>query len=310
MRKLSLFTSAVFVLLAMAGCLKDKRFDNNEMGIVTTDIPGVALTQSASSPIVVGITGQAAPIVVDGPLITLETSYAPTADVTVTLAYDPTLVTAAGLTPLPAGTFSTSTLTPVIAAGSKGITNLKITVSGTNVLDPNLRYGIGFKITAVSAGYQIAANLKTVVFGFAIKNKYDGKYSLTFSNYHPSANPGYTGDVVEVEMHTTGPNSVKIYMPQPGFKGFYNPAILGGGLSAFADQEPEYTINPTTNVVTVQNTAAAAVTFYAMAAGFSSRYDPATKKIYAKFGYNNPGGVFDPAITREWTQEFTYLGPR
>lgn len=310
MRKLSLFTSAVFVLLAMAGCLKDKRFDNNEMGIKTTDIKGVAFPQSASSPVVVGITGQAAPIVVDGPLITLETSYAATEDVSITLAYDPTIVTAAGLTPIPAGTFSTSTLTPVIATGSKSVSNLKLTVNNTNTLDPNLLYGVGYKITAVGAGYQIAANMKTVIIGFAIKNKYDGKYSLTFSNYHPSSNPGYTGDVVEVEMHTTGPNSVKIFMPQAGFDGYYCPAILGGGLSAFGGQEPEYTINPTTNVVTVQNAALGAATFYTMAAGFNSRYDPVTKKIYAKWGYNNPGGVFDPATTREWTQEFTYLGPR
>jgi hypothetical protein len=48
-----------------------------------------------------------------------------------------------------------------------------------------------------------------------------------------------------------------------------------------------------------------------MAAGYNSHYDPATKKIYAKWGYNySPGPVFNPATTREWTDVFTYLGPR
>ena len=313
MRKTFLITPlAALLIILMTGCLKDKRYDNQEMGITITDTKAVAFPQSSSSPVVVGITGQAAGIIVDGPLVTTETSSPASADVHVTLVYDQSLVTAAGLTPLPAGTFSLNTLNVVIPSGGKSFQDLKLTVTNTNVLDPNLFYGVGFKITSVDQGYQIAANQSTVVFGFAIKNKYDGKYSLTFSNYHPSSNPGYTGAVVEVEMHTTGPNSVKIFMPQPGFEGYYNPAILGGGLSAFGAQEPEYTIDPVTNKVTVQNVALGATTFYSMALGFDSHYDPITKEIFAKWGYGS-GGPYPPfssSTSREWTQKFTYIGPR
>jgi hypothetical protein len=101
---------------------------------------------------------------------------------------------------------------------------------------------------------------------------------------------------------------VKLYWPDAG--GYANPAILSGGFSYFGSQEPEYTINPTTNAVTVQNAFVGATTFYTMAQGFNSRFDPATKAMFAKWGYSyTTPGVFD-ASCREWTQEFTYLRPR
>ena len=97
----------------------------------------------------------------------------------------------------------------------------------------------------------------------------------------------------------------------PDFEGYYHPWTSGGSFTAFGLQEPEYTIDPATNKVTVQNAASGAVTFYTMAPGYDSHYDPATKTIYAKFGYNYaPGPVFNPAANREWTDTLIYVGPR
>jgi hypothetical protein len=135
---------------------------------------------------------------------------------------------------------------------------------------------------------------------FNIKNQYDGRYELTFTNVHPSFNPTGLGATVEVEMWTTGPNSVKVYWPDNA--GFYNPAILNGSLNAFSAQEPEYTIDPATNAVTVANAAAGGTVVYSMFPGYNSYYDPATREIFTKWGYSN--------FTRTWTQQFTYLGPR
>ena len=176
-------------------------------------------------------------------------------------------------------------------------------------MDLSKQYAIGFTITDAGTGAVINTALSKVLYSIGLKNSYDGRYNLTWTNYHPSSNPGYTGGTTIIELHTTGANSCKMFWPDAG--AYCAPAVLGGGFTYFGAQEPEYTVNPTTNAVTVQNAYAGAVTFYTMAAGFNSRYDPATKTFYAKWGYNyNAGGVFNPATTREWTQTFTYIGPR
>lgn len=175
-------------------------------------------------------------------------------------------------------------------------------------MDLSKQYALGFTISDVGAGAVINTGLKSVLYSIGLKNQYDGKYNLTWSNYHPTSNPNYDGGTTVIEMHTTGANTCKMFWPDAG--AYCAPAILGGNLQYFGAQEPEYTVTGT-NAVTVQNAYAGAVTFYTMAAGYNSHYDPATKTFYAKWGYNyNPGGVFNPATTREWTQQFTYTGPR
>ncbi|HEX7845208.1 MAG TPA: DUF1735 domain-containing protein [Chitinophagaceae bacterium] len=177
--------------------------------------------------------------------------------------------------------------------------------------DPSSTYALGFTIASVSdASYSISGNFYTKIVSMGAKNQYDGEYTVQFTNYHPSSNPGYIGTTTTVYMVTTSGNTVKIYMP--AFAGFYCPAVLGGALTAFSAQEPAYTINATTNAVTVQNAYSGATTFYSMAPGFNSRYVPATKEIFAKWGYGSGGPYppFDAGTTREWTQHFTYVGPR
>src|SRR6186713_3263108 len=152
MRK-ALIGIQILLVLVLSGCLKDERYEDQDMGITITDIPAVAFPQTSKSPLKVGITGQAAALAVDGPLVTLETSGSAAADVKITLAYDQSLVTAAaGLTPMPPGTFSLNTLNVVIPAGSKSYQDLKLTVTNSDVLDPNKQYGVGIKISAVDQG--------------------------------------------------------------------------------------------------------------------------------------------------------------
>lgn len=166
---------------------------------------------------------------------------------------------------------------------------------------------IGISISEVTGG-EVSRIAGTLVVPILVKNAYDGIYSISWTNFHPLNNPGYTGTTSEVELHTTGPNSCKMYWPLASI--YCLPAVLNGGLASFQFQEPEYTINSTTNAVTVQNVADGATTFYTMNSSFNSRYDPANKTFYTKFGYSYvTPGVFD-ANCREWTQTFNYLGPR
>ena len=187
-------------------------------------------------------------------------------------------------------------------------THLKILLDPSTLITLTNRVGLGFQI-AEAGNAQISDSKNQLGVEVSAKNGWDGVYNLTWTNYHPTRNTGYTGGVTEVEMRTTGANKVKIFWP---FANAYAcPSVLDGGLLYFGLQEPEYTINTSTNAVTVQNAAPGAVTFYAMATGFNSRYDPATKTFYVKWGYNyGAGGAFDPANTREWTQTFVYLRPR
>ncbi len=195
-----------------------------------------------------------------------------------------------------------------IAKGSLNSQALQIKVNPGS-FNPSAAYVIGFKITSTNnPNYLINANYHTMYVILGAKNAYDGVYDCEFSNYHPSGNPSYSGTTVEVHMITTGSNKVKIFWPDAG--GYFCPILFGGALNYFGSQEPEYTINAATNVVTVQNSFAGAATFYTMNPGFNSRYEPAAKTIFAKFGYSYVAGNFALGASREWTQKLTYTGPR
>lgn len=187
------------------------------------------------------------------------------------------------------------------------VKEIKITIPDATLLDPSTTYALGFTITSVDDN-GVISDSKSVVITIAAKNFFDGKYHDVFTNYHPSLNPGYTGDATDVELWTTGPNTCKIYWPDAG--AFAEPSILGGGFSYFGAQEPAYTINTATNAVTVQNAYVGAVTFYTMAANYNNHYDPSSRTIVVKWGYSyTVPGVWDSGC-REWTQTLTYTGPR
>ena len=178
--------------------------------------------------------------------------------------------------------------------------------------DLSRKYALGFALTDPGTGNKISNGLDSVIALISIKNAYDGTYRYDMCTYHPSGNPNYDCGTTEVELHTTSNYSCKVYWPLGGDYG--GPMVYGGGLSWFGAQEPEYTVNPATNKVTVQNAYIGATTFYTTitaASGFDTRYEPSEKKFYIRYGYNyDPGPVFNPANTREWTLELTYLGPR
>lgn len=224
-------------------------------------------------------------------------------------AYDPALL------PLPAGALVYDPTVPKV--GSNYTFTMKpgdfakvfnATLTNATVLNLSNRYAVGFTIVSCDANGKITSSPKTIVTEIGAKNQWDGKYSCTWTNYHPTANPSYgPQNTTDVEMRTTGANKVKIFWPLAG--AYCAPAWLNGGLSYFGSQEPEYTVTGGTTV-TVQNAFSGAVTFYAMNSTYNNRWDPASKTFFVKWGYNYAAGAFDPANTREWTQEIKYLGPR
>lgn len=313
-----ILTLMAFVAGSMSSCLKDKSYNNGTTGLDV--IEGQRLVQlggayqaAKSSSVALDFVDQ--PVTPTFAIARLLTGDVAMEDIVITLdtaglSSGPNSILPAGVVKLPNAFYTIpGGLTITIPKGSKdGV--LKINTNAIQ-FDPSTTYGLGFKISSVTPStYAAAANFSTFYTTIGAKNQYDGVYTLEWTNYHPSSNPGYTGSSTTVHMVTTGGNKVKIFWPL--LPGFACPSILGGGLSYFGAQEPEYTISAGTNVVTVQNSFSTATTFYSMAPGFNSRYEPATKEIYAKWGYSSGGTYppFDPANAREWTQKFTYVGPR
>lgn len=316
MKKILVFASFVFLTSTLVGCLKDKGYDNEEYGIQIKDVIGVSLPEAPNSPILGSLNAATTPQILSTN-ISLESASPASSDVTIQLVSSPTLVASAGYEGMPAGSFSLPA-SVVIKAGTK-LATINVTVNNATVLDLTKIYGIGISIASVSpSGITIASNMKSLVLAFSIKNKYDGVYRLKGQFFHPTAAPSYpTFNTELVEMRTTGPNSVKMYCKISGITGFYHPwtATTGGAFTAFASQEPEYTINPTTNVVTVQNSFVGAATFYTMGmgfnnAGYNSRWDNTSKTIFANFGYGMTATTFVPTASRMFIDTLIRLRDR
>jgi hypothetical protein len=310
---------AACIISGISSCLKDKDYDNDVVGLNLANAPKVielAFAQSTAKTQTLGLDFVDANT--DVALVTVRLAAAEPAaeDIIVTLDTVGTqartiLEGDSNFNRLPRlYTLSTGGFSVTIPKGQREA-NLVVKTNASK-FDPSSTYGIYLKLKAVDkAGYVLSGNFNEFYTRLGAKNQYDGIYSCEFTNYHPTLNPTYTGGTYNVEMRTVGPNSVKIWMAL--FDGFANPAYLNGVLTAFGSQEPLYTFNQVTNVVTVSNSWGAPTpppTQYTMNPSFNSRYDVTNRIIYAKFGYSYVGGTFALGASREWTQKLTYLGPR
>lgn len=164
-----------------------------------------------------------------------------------------------------------------------------ITIPNAQLLDAATTYALGFTITTVDAGAKISKE-NTVVMEIGAKNKYDGIYKVTGLFQHPTYGPGAgqtlgtpAEGLLEVAMVTTGANTCNRVGVTPdgdigGYTGFifFLTAALGGpGYTGFSNVYPAYSMNPSTNVVTVvpKPSSPNTVTFV----NNGSSYSPGTK---------------------------------
>lgn len=301
--------AAFSLILIVSSCKKSQDYgfnvDNSPKGVAFNQAVNLVAGTKASDSISVtsGVTPSTTAQTLTDVYITLESDQVSNVDVTVGIAVKPILVPQ-GYTALTSAQAQVPTSVKIPAG--KQFVQIPIVFPNTSAFVLTTTYAIGLEITSADQGYQVAANRRQIVIVYNVKNNYDGRYRLEFTNYHPISNPGYSGSTVEVELRTTSAFACKLY-----YQGVaQNPSILNGNLSAFGAQEPEYTFNPTTNAVTVQNTAPGATTFYTMNPSYPNNYDPINKIINVKWGYSYVGGTFALGASREWTQKFTYLGPR
>jgi hypothetical protein len=316
-----LFTAVSF---SFTSCLKDKGFEDFEYGINDPDTqpPGVGFPAGSRPKTDIGVDITSDPQVTNDLFVVNLFSGNPAgSDITVTLSDNTTALLAAynaanntNIEPLPTNVYNVPS-TLVIPAGQR-FAQVPLTVLNTTSLDPAVQYAIGITITDVTGGLRIATNLDDMFIVFGVKNQYDGRYNAKGKFYHPSY-PFYPFNTT-VEMHTTGPNSVKMYFPP--FDDYLNPfatAPNGTGLTGFDFQDPDFNVNPTTNKVTsVVNVSVGGTVVYGMGlgfdnAGYDSRWDPATQTFYVCYGYNlAAGGGFILGTSRMWIDTLRRLGPR
>lgn len=161
------------------------------------------------------------------------------------------------------------------------------------------QYAIGLSIAALSDGDISPISHDVIVF-VSIKNDYDGIYSLKgYSNIPASP---YIGSFAlpcseELEVATASGNSVFISPTQP--------VANAGSFAYIANLLPEIVFNKATNKVTNVNARAGSAGFiFPYDASFDSRYDPASKTIFLKYGITPAGSG------RYIIDTFVYCKPR
>ncbi|HYH15908.1 MAG TPA: DUF1735 domain-containing protein [Flavisolibacter sp.] len=183
---------------------------------------------------------------------------------------------------------------------------LAVNIDGSK-WDLSKRYALAFSIID-SAGIDLTEGRKSQITFFAIKNEWDGIYSVESGTVTRYTNPTtvespstLNGDLAgnpDVELATVGPNTVEIH-------GLYwrngSNSTVGGipGLRA--------TIDPVTNLVTMASVGDAsgpANTTLTNKPGADNYYDPATKTFHLSFHWNTT------ANKREYEIVLKYKEPR
>lgn len=172
--------------------------------------------------------------------------------------------------------------------------------------DLSKKYALGFALT--SAGTLSKASGKdSVIVLISVKNKYDGFYRMVGKHNRLPYDFPYD---VDMEMHTTGVNTVRFFFSAAGAYG--HPIGTGvGAISWYGGAiSPVMEFNTTTDVATnIYNVGGATpIVMHTGAGAPVSRYDPITKKIFAYFYYYTAAG--QDFTNRGWSDTLTYVRSR
>jgi hypothetical protein len=194
MKKKLYFITTVLLsaaVLSLSSCLKDdSRYTDfgSSAPITYINLSGLAyFGQDAIT--------DPGPIVAKKMAITVGSKTAPSTATTVTIAYDPALVTAYNKTstlvqylPMPTNAYKISATTATIAAGKTTDTSIVVTFDKSK-LDPTKSYMLPIKI--VSSPYTISGNM-SIHYYHVIGNDFGGAYTHDFTRTPPANFTGHT----------------------------------------------------------------------------------------------------------------------
>lgn len=237
-------------------------------------------------------------------------------DIKVVFLKDDAAVTASGLglTLLPASvlTFSSGAPEVTIAKGTRVSPAFTAQIN-TSSLDPTKSYGLAFTIQSVSlAGTAIPANLKTVIYKIALKNRWDGIYTVDgpmvdVLNAGLTQYPGWTA-----HLETTGPNTCAVRdMTLTG--DIFHPIKNGGANSYYGTFGMVVTFDPATDKVTKLVSPyepASSTRAGGLDPNFDSKVLLPSKNIRIKYFMFQPSLVPLPAPRVTFDETWTYKSAR
>jgi hypothetical protein len=179
----------------------------------------------------------------------------------------------------------------------------------TSKLDLSSRNAMAFKIADAGTA-TISAN-QEVLAEIAIKNKYDGVYSVegTLVDYAVSTITAISP--VEIALVTTGSNSVKMY--DYYWPGDFHPILSGTSRSVYGSFCPLFKFDENDNVIEVSNSygTPANTRLGQLDPSGVNKYDAATKKLTVKYRMLQSSVITAPPHIRTLFDEvMTYVGPR
>lgn len=146
---------------------------------------------------------------------------------------------------LPQAAYSISSLSVSIPAGQRSA-NLTININ-TSVIDPSKQYALPLTIVD-GGGQQINPQYKTVIYAVQVKNKYDGKYTVTGSLVDivvPTITGAYPRNI---ELRTQGASSVVYF--DTGLGNYAHNIVNGTTPSSYGTFAPVFNFDPSTNKIT------------------------------------------------------------
>ncbi len=297
----TLLASAVL----FTGCLKDKGYENQEYGIKDPAgmSLGISIPESNEKDFAIDAKSTSQTLTMFN--VNLESDQVATTDIHVNLVQKPTLVAdynaanGTTLVALPATQHTVVTYKVTIPKGSR-LGNFQITVPNASLIDATQSFGMGLSIASIDeAGYTIASNLKDILVKISVKNKYDGVYRLRckmldWSAYNIGAHIWTWPNPDGIYMITSGPASVKMF-DNWGFGTYIHPAIQVNQTTAtgFGQTAPKFVFDPANDKLIDCINDFSPITngraFRVNPAVTTSRWDAATKTIYAAIILSQPG---------------------
>jgi hypothetical protein len=175
-------------------------------------------------------------------------------------------------------------------------------------------YALAFALSSTSGGnVAVSSAQDSIIVFLSVKNKYDGKYTVT-GILSDAINGGITGFYPwECELQTSGPNSVQLY--DPYFGAIYHAISSGVNRTVYGSFGLEITFDPVTNaVVSITNV-------YGHPAGNTRdalldntatyKWNPSNKSMDVKYYMTQSSLVpAAPHIRTTFIENFKYTGPR
>lgn len=314
---IKVISSLALVSFGMAGCLKDNAYEDQQIQSTRSEgqpkvIEIRVAANNARNFVSLAYNNSNNDTMVNLVPIHLATPGVASEDINVTLTFDTNLVKAYNVANHTSYIVPASSLVSIVNPNNivtipKGSNTgyLQVKFNPSVIIGKDWAFGLAIS-NVDKTGYTISGNLGSGVVAILIKNKYDGTYTVdgTLVDFiNPDLNSTPDGPYpFEVELHTTGASSVKMYVRNEGY------LHLIGGNSAYGEFSPQFNFDPITNkIISVTNGEASPTRNRSgeIDPSGANVYNPADKSITVKYFMNQSG-----SLRTTFDEHFTYVGPR